>query len=836
MSDFFTPAAAAGFGAGDVSGAAGDLSGLGLGDAANFTGGLDPFSSAFGGGGGGGGFSDPISAMMMGGDPTGSLGATAAMTGDYGTNMPTGPTDPAGGIGGSQGSTLPGGDYGQVPPGTPPMPTNQNLPYEPITGPASTASFAIGANPTVPGPVGMTAQAAVPYTDLGGAPPGSNPIYSPASANAEPGQTTIPGGNYGAVPPNAAAGPGNAGAVPYTNAAPADVSSYNMQSPAVQNELQSIFGPQGASSTVEPTPAMYTSGAAAPNAEVAGPGAPSLPQSTEQYLSTLEAPSQAPDTLQQLYQPQGGATSVPLSPQDAATQAATEPPPVPASPTWRTDTAPPGSSPGTASPNASPNAPPSGPGGFPQGGPASLQRLAQDFFAAMSGSPQAIQRLIQDFFGMMAQYRGGQPGGQPGGNQMQLPMGSQYVGTDSQGYPLVRTPSGQIMRAPYAPPTQFRSPAGVEPSSSPIPPSISGHEGDNIPDDGSRLPPGRVSPGDTQSTDTGEGSGAAAAPNVPPAPDWQTATGQGAPAPGTATVPNLPQPGSGDAAAAAIEQGRFGAHLVPPDAGSRAVSGPRTRGDPRGLVPYIRATAQKYGIDPDVAVRVARSEGLVGFTSGIPGEQSFGAFQLNTQGGLGNVFRRQTGLDPSNPRNERATIDFALKYASQHGWGDFHGAHNTGIGRWQGIRRAGARSDAAPQREGGADWDNVLKEETPEHDRFYQELSNDLRTMSDAQLAQKYKNYETGQPATRAYLEGWANNYGHDQDILRHWKDMGAMMPNADWNKFMREQRPSTNVTGPGNEGGNRWDEFNMPQSVSGSIPGNFGYIYPPGNWPKSSQ
>jgi len=105
---------------------------------------------------------------------------------------------------------------------------------------------------------------------------------------------------------------------------------------------------------------------------------------------------------------------------------------------------------------------------------------------------------------------------------------------------------------------------------------------------------------------------------------------------------------------------------------------------------YIRAIASKIGIDPDVAMRVARSEGFNGFKSGIPGEQSFGAFQLHiTPGGrghaVGDQFQADTGLDPSDPANERQGIDYALNWARKHGWGDFHGAANTGIGRWQGI-------------------------------------------------------------------------------------------------------------------------------------------------------
>ncbi|KYK50055.1 hypothetical protein A1D31_22345 [Bradyrhizobium liaoningense] len=113
-------------------------------------------------------------------------------------------------------------------------------------------------------------------------------------------------------------------------------------------------------------------------------------------------------------------------------------------------------------------------------------------------------------------------------------------------------------------------------------------------------------------------------------------------------------------------------------------------GDPRGMESYIRQQAAANGIDPDTAVAVAKSEGLASFqstarTKGGAREESWGAFQLYTGGGLGNEFQKQTGLDPRDPKNEKATIDFALKHASQKGWGAFHGAKNTGIGRWAGI-------------------------------------------------------------------------------------------------------------------------------------------------------
>jgi hypothetical protein len=102
----------------------------------------------------------------------------------------------------------------------------------------------------------------------------------------------------------------------------------------------------------------------------------------------------------------------------------------------------------------------------------------------------------------------------------------------------------------------------------------------------------------------------------------------------------------------------------------------------------IRDRAQAKGIDPDVAVRVAKSEGLNDYV-GDEGS-SFGPFQLHYGGiasggnavpGLGETFTRATGLHASDPTTVPQQIDFALDYAKQHGWSPWHG--------WKGDERAG---------------------------------------------------------------------------------------------------------------------------------------------------
>lgn len=121
---------------------------------------------------------------------------------------------------------------------------------------------------------------------------------------------------------------------------------------------------------------------------------------------------------------------------------------------------------------------------------------------------------------------------------------------------------------------------------------------------------------------------------------------------------------------------------------------------------YIRRSAGQHGIDPDVAVRVARSEGLQRGTwqsnvtrKGVR-EPSYGPFQLLVGGkgtgfpeGVGNRFMDATGLDPADPANWRQGIDFALDTAGKSGWGAWYGSKAAGISPFQGI---GSRTPPAP--------------------------------------------------------------------------------------------------------------------------------------------
>lgn len=117
------------------------------------------------------------------------------------------------------------------------------------------------------------------------------------------------------------------------------------------------------------------------------------------------------------------------------------------------------------------------------------------------------------------------------------------------------------------------------------------------------------------------------------------------------------------------------------------------------LEQYIRAAAMQRGIDPDIAVRVAKSEG--GLLDPVrqsdvrkngAREPSYGPFQLLVGGGstgfpagLGNDFMRDTGLDPRNPEHAYRGIDYALDTAARDGWGRWYGAKAIGLDDRAGI-------------------------------------------------------------------------------------------------------------------------------------------------------
>lgn len=120
------------------------------------------------------------------------------------------------------------------------------------------------------------------------------------------------------------------------------------------------------------------------------------------------------------------------------------------------------------------------------------------------------------------------------------------------------------------------------------------------------------------------------------------------------------------------------------------------------LEQYIQQAASRRGIDPSIALKVAKSEGLApgvwqsNYVKNGKRETSYGPFQLLVGGGLGDKFKQTTGLDPADPSSVYQQIDFALDEASQTGWGPWYGAKRVGVGPWDGLKGAKA-SGITPQ-------------------------------------------------------------------------------------------------------------------------------------------
>ena len=173
--------------------------------------------------------------------------------------------------------------------------------------------------------------------------------------------------------------------------------------------------------------------------------------------------------------------------------------------------------------------------------------------------------------------------------------------------------------------------------------------------------------------------------------------------------------GGGGGAGGSTGGGFTGNGGVPrgPSAGGSSSSGPLPMGRDVGSAPgisardmrninpeiaaYIRNSAARHGIDPNVALRIANSEGLRGSTPThmTPGDKgtSFGPFQLHyksrvpglTLGGLGDAYTRETGHHASDAQHWKEQIDFAMKNARRSGWGAWHGRIGARVGVWDGI-------------------------------------------------------------------------------------------------------------------------------------------------------
>lgn len=119
------------------------------------------------------------------------------------------------------------------------------------------------------------------------------------------------------------------------------------------------------------------------------------------------------------------------------------------------------------------------------------------------------------------------------------------------------------------------------------------------------------------------------------------------------------------------------------------------------IADYIRQSATARGIDPETALRVAKSEG--GFSNPVQQsnyvkdgvrETSYGPFQLRIGGGLGDAALK-AGIDPRDPNQWKKGVDFALDQAATGGWSPWYGAAKVGVAARTGLQ--GARALGGPQ-------------------------------------------------------------------------------------------------------------------------------------------
>ena len=161
------------------------------------------------------------------------------------------------------------------------------------------------------------------------------------------------------------------------------------------------------------------------------------------------------------------------------------------------------------------------------------------------------------------------------------------------------------------------------------------------------------------------------------------------------------------------------ASLPPAPTGGIANVPNQAVGGQRKYEPLARQYAQKWGVDPNVAVRVLNAEGGLDdwIQSKVPNkhrpgqkEPSYGPGQFLVGGGdtgmpmgLGNRFIKDTGLDPRNPANAEPYFDYMMKEVSQRGWGQWYGAKAAGVGNFDGVggRPANGHNPMLDQVQGG---------------------------------------------------------------------------------------------------------------------------------------
>lgn len=156
------------------------------------------------------------------------------------------------------------------------------------------------------------------------------------------------------------------------------------------------------------------------------------------------------------------------------------------------------------------------------------------------------------------------------------------------------------------------------------------------------------------------------------------------------------------------------------------------------LIAYTREAALRRGMDPDIAVKVAESEGLdadpaEGYQSNLYDdegnrEESYSIFQLNMKpGSVGDQMLKKTGIHPRD--DVFKAIDFALDTANKEGWSPWMGAAAVDVTGMMGTSRGPAGDVAGSSADSGMG--AASEGHSPDAVKAMQENESFLSTIGD---------------------------------------------------------------------------------------------------------
>ena len=151
--------------------------------------------------------------------------------------------------------------------------------------------------------------------------------------------------------------------------------------------------------------------------------------------------------------------------------------------------------------------------------------------------------------------------------------------------------------------------------------------------------------------------------------------------------------GQGGQRGAGFGRDQSGGAFNPPTAANTPTSNKIPGVSANDVDSYVRNAMTQNGVDPDTASRIVAGESSYGQNYTNPrdtnGYPSYGPFQLNmAPGAMGDKFMRETGLNPADPSTWKQQVDWVAKQIRNTGWQPWATtAGKLGIGQWAGINR-----------------------------------------------------------------------------------------------------------------------------------------------------